>query len=352
MEFRHLSAPRALLGALLFATTFSAFSTQAVQELLRKPVGKGAYEMAYSPTEQALYLATSQSRSLDKGGVVYRLDPTTLEVTQVIHNDIKPFGATINTKTNTLFFGNTTNGAVTAIDAKTAEVKGRLVLDPTKRSETARPLQPRELTVDEVTNTVYIGGLGKESVVWVVDGETLTLRATITGLGKMNTGLALDSAAKRLYTANADGEFITIDTANNSVVSRKKLLDDGQQHMFLNLALDTANHRAFVTDSKQAQLLVVDTRNGNVMHKIDAPKSLAVLFNPARNEVYVTHREAGTVSIIDAKSYKVVKTVETPTHPNSLALSPDGKTLYVSVKQASSRQKEATSPDDVVRIAL
>ena len=352
MEFRHLSAPRALLGALLFATTFSAFSTQAAQELLRKPVGKGAYEMAYSPTEQALYLATSQSRSLDKGGVVYRLDPTTLEVTQVIHNDIKPFGATINTKTNTLFFGNTTNGAVTAIDAKTAEVKGRLVLDPTKRSETARPLQPRELTVDEVTNTVYIGGLGKESVVWVVDGETLTLRATITGLGKMNTGLALDSAAKRLYTANADGEFITIDTANNSVVSRKKLLDDGQQHMFLNLALDTANHRAFVTDSKQAQLLVVDTRNGNVMHKIDAPKSLAVLFNPARNEVYVTHREAGTVSIIDAKSYKVVKTVETPTHPNSLALSPDGKTLYVSVKQASSRQKEATSPDDVVRIAL
>lgn len=351
MQLPHLSAPRALLGALLFATTFTAFSSQAAQELLRKPVGKGAYEMAYSPTEQALYLATSQSRTLDKGGVVYRLDPTTLEITQVIHNDVKPFGAAINTKTNTLYFGNTVNSAVTAIDAKTAEVKGRLVLDPTKRSETTRPLQPRELAVDEATNTVYIGGLGKESVVWVVDGETLKLRATITGLGKMNTGLALDAAAKRLYTTNADGEFITIDTANNSVVSRKKLQEEGE-HMYLNLALDTANHRAFVTDSKQAQVLVVDTNNGNVTHKIDAPKSLAVLFNPARNEVYVTHREAGSVSIIDAKSYKVVKTVETPTHPNSLALSADGKTLYVSVKQASSRQKEAASPDDVVRIVL
>jgi len=56
--------------------------------------------------------------------------------------------------------------------------------------------------------------------------------------------------------------------------------------------------------------------------------------------------------VIDAKSYNVVKTFDTPTHPNSLALSADGKTLYVSVKQASTREKEATQPDDVIRIAL
>lgn len=48
--------------------------------------------MAYSQQENALWLATSQSRKLDKGGVVYRLDPVTLEVTQAIHNDLKPFG--------------------------------------------------------------------------------------------------------------------------------------------------------------------------------------------------------------------------------------------------------------------
>ena len=43
----------------------------------------------------------------DKGGVVYRLDPVTLEVTQAIHNDLKPFGATIDNATQTLWFGNT-----------------------------------------------------------------------------------------------------------------------------------------------------------------------------------------------------------------------------------------------------
>ncbi|HBD2759841.1 TPA: YncE family protein [Escherichia coli] len=354
MHLRHLFSSRLrgslLLGSLLVA---SSFSTQAAEEMLRKAVGKGAYEMAYSQQENALWLATSQSRKLDKGGVVYRLDPVTLEVTQAIHNDLKPFGATINNTTQTLWFGNTVNSAVTAIDAKTGEVKGRLVLDDRKRTEEVRPLQPRELVADDATNTVYISGIGKESVIWVVDGENIKLKTAIQNTGKMSTGLALDSKGKRLYTTNADGELITIDTADNKILSRKKLLDDGKEHFFINISLDTARQRAFITDSKAAEVLVVDTRNGsNILAKVAAPESLAVLFNPARNEAYVTHRQAGKVSVIDAKSYKVVKTFDTPTHPNSLALSADGKTLYVSVKQKSTKQQEATQPDDVIRIAL
>ncbi|MCK2211964.1 YncE family protein [Escherichia coli] len=353
MHLRHLFSSRLrgslLLGSLLVA---SSFSTQAAEEMLRKAVGKGAYEMAYSQQENALWLATSQSRKLDKGGVVYRLDPVTLEVTQAIHNDLKPFGATINNTTQTLWFGNTVNSAVTAIDAKTGEVKGRLVLDDRKRTEEVRPLQPRELVADDATNTVYISGIGKESVIWVVDGENIKLKTAIQNTGKMSTGLALDSKGKRLYTTNADGELITIDTADNKILSRKKLLDDGKEHFFINISLDTARQRAFITDSKAAEVLVVDTRNGNILAKVAAPESLAVLFNPARNEAYVTHRQAGKVSVIDAKSYKVVKTFDAPTHPNSLALSADGKTLYVSVKQKSTKQQEATQPDDVIRIAL
>lgn len=353
MHLRHLFSSRLrgslLLGSLLVA---SSFSTQAAEEMLRKAVGKGAYEMAYSQQENALWLATSQNRKLDKGGVVYRLDPVTLEVTQAIHNDLKPFGATINNTTQTLWFGNTVNSAVTAIDAKTGEVKGRLVLDDRKRTEEVRPLQPRELVADDATNTVYISGIGKESVIWVVDGENIKLKTAIQNTGKMSTGLALDSKGKRLYTTNADGELITIDTADNKILSRKKLLDDGKEHFFINISLDTNNQRAFITDSKAAEVLVVDTRNGNILAKVAAPESLAVLFNPARNEAYVTHRQAGKVSVIDAKSYKVVKTFDTPTHPNSLALSADGKTLYVSVKQKSTKQQEATQPDDVIRIAL
>lgn len=55
MHLRHLFSSRLrgslLLGSLLVA---SSFSTQAAEEMLRKAVGKGAYEMAYSQQENAL----------------------------------------------------------------------------------------------------------------------------------------------------------------------------------------------------------------------------------------------------------------------------------------------------------
>ncbi|ORJ23128.1 hypothetical protein BS639_01680 [Rouxiella silvae] len=336
-----------LLTSLLFSSSLLANSQISVE---RKAVGKGVYELAYSASQNALFVASSQGRQ-EKAGVVYRLDPVSLAVNQSITTTLKPFGMALNNTTNTVFLGNTTSSAVTSIDAKTNQVKKELVLDSRPRTEKERPLAPRELVVDEATNTLYVGGLGKESVIWVVDGENLTLRHTIEGVGKMATGLAIDTKASRLYVTNGDGEFITLDTKTNKVISRVKI-DNPGEHFYLNLSLDTAKHRAFVTDSQEANVLVLDTQSGKVLHKIAVPGSLAVLFNPARNEVYVTHRDAGKVSVIDAESYKVLETLDMPTHPQSLAISPDGQTLYVSVKQESSRKKEATSPDDVVRVTF
>ncbi len=64
--------------------------------------------MAYSQQENALWVATSlESFAGQRRGGIYRLDPTTLDVTQIIHNDLKPFGAAINHATGTLWFGNT-----------------------------------------------------------------------------------------------------------------------------------------------------------------------------------------------------------------------------------------------------
>ena len=46
-------------------------------------------------------------------------------------------------------------------------------------------------------------------------------------------------------------------------------------------------------------------------------------------------------------------TIVAPKHVHNMAWGDaDGKTLYVTVKQKSTRQQEATQPDDVIRIAL
>ncbi|MEN4700278.1 YncE family protein [Pantoea agglomerans] len=342
---------RTLRPLLLATALFSASGWLAVQaEDLNQAVGKGVYELAVSPKDNALFVATAQNSSGD-GGTVFRLDPATLAVQQSINTELKSFGAAINPQTNVLYIGNTVNGSVTAIDASSGKVLNTLVLDSRKRSETVRPLQPRQVAVDAKTNRVYITGLGPQSVVWVVDGSTLKLVSTIPNTGKMGTGLAVDSDAQKVYVTNGDGELVTINARTNAIEKKQKI-DGDKEHFFLNIALDTRGQRAFLTDSKQAQVLVVDLRNQQVIQRIDVPESLAVLFNGDRNELYVTHRKAGEVSIIDASSYKVKRTVKTPALPNSLALSADGKVLYVSVKQPGSRKAPPKNPDSVMRIAL
>lgn len=342
---------RTLRPLLLATALFSASGWLAVQaEDLNQAVGKGVYELAVSPKDNALFVATAQNSSGD-GGTVFRLDPATLAVQQSINTELKSFGAAINPQTNVLYIGNTVNGSVTAIDASSGKVLNTLVLDSRKRSETVRPLQPRQVAVDVKTNRVYITGLGPQSVVWVVDGSTLKLISTIPNTGKMGTGLAVDSDAEKVYVTNGDGELVTINARTNAIEKKQKI-DGDKEHFFLNIALDTRGQRAFLTDSKQAQVLVVDLRNQQVIQRIDLPESLAVLFNGDRDELYVTHRKAGEVSIIDASSYKVKRTVKTPALPNSLALSADGKVLYVSVKQPGSRKAPPKNPDSVMRIAL
>ncbi|MFJ2601915.1 YncE family protein [Pantoea agglomerans] len=342
---------RTLRPLLLATALFSASGWLAVQaEDLNQTVGKGVYELAVSPKDNALFVATAQNSSGD-GGTVFRLDPATLAVQQSINTELKSFGAAINPQTNVLYIGNTVNGSVTAIDASSGKVLNTLVLDSRKRSETVRPLQPRQVAVDAKTNRVYITGLGPQSVVWVVDGSTLKLVSTIPNTGKMGTGLAVDSDAQKVYVTNGDGELVTINARTNAIEKKQKI-DGDKEHFFLNIALDTRGQRAFLTDSKQAQVLVVDLRNQQVIQRIDVPESLAVLFNGDRDELYVTHRKAGEVSIIDASSYKVKRTVKTPALPNSLALSADGKVLYVSVKQPGSRKAPPKNPDSVMRIAL
>ena len=340
---------RSLLLPVIVATSFSSFANDV---FLRKPLSKGVYELAVNPQDSSVWVASSQGAKTDKGGIVYQLEPSTLEPTLVVHNDFKPFGVAINNQTQTLWLGNTVNSALTTIDTRTGDVKKRLILDDRQRSESVRPLQPREIAIDEKTNTVYISGIGKESVIWVVDGTTVKLKDTIKNTGPVGTSLALNSDEKRLYTTNGNGELIVIDTEKNKIISRSQLQDDGKEHLYLNTSLDKKNHQIFVTDSKEPEMLVVNTIDGKIIKKISVPESLSVLVNPARNEVYVTHRQAGKVSVIDATTYEIKKVFNTPVHPNSLALSADGNTLYVSVKQESSRQKEATQPDDIVRISL
>jgi YVTN family beta-propeller protein len=57
------------------------------------------------------------------------------------------------------------------------------------------------------------------------------------------------------------------------------------------------------------------------------PRSIAI--TPNNEKVYETNTVSGTVWVIDAETYAVLKGIQVGTEPMGCALTPDGKKLYV-----------------------
>ena len=189
-------------------------------------------------------------------------------------------------------------------------------------------------------------------MIWVVDAETLKLKKTIKNAGQWVTGLLWSEQTDRIYAANGGGEILAINPHSNKIEKRWKPLG-GKPALLLNLAEDKATGRLFVTDNSKAKTtLVLNIHTGEVLKQLDVGDSLAVKFNAKRNELYITQRESGKLLSLDATTYAVKQSWDLPPNPNSLLLSADGQTLYVTVKQAFNKDHSTNGPDSVVRIAL
>lgn len=77
---------------------------------------------------------------------------------------------------------------------------------------------------------------------------------------------------------------------------------------------------------------------------------MGILLDAKRKRLYVTNREAGTVTSYNSDTYKPLKTYSVPTHPNSLALDAKKNVLYVTLKNGDNEAKG--SPESVARIQL
>ena len=66
------------------AAAVKPVNTQLTQRIL----GDGLYELAYSPAEKALFIASAQGFKNVNGGMIYRLDPVTLATQGETHTDL------------------------------------------------------------------------------------------------------------------------------------------------------------------------------------------------------------------------------------------------------------------------
>lgn len=335
-------------GASATATGTPAAAVTQSAQLQKNALGDGLYEMALTPDGRALYVASAQGFKDVQGGAIYKLDPATLKVLGITHTDLKNFGVAMDPQGKTLYVTNSLDGGVSALDIASGKITGRLLFS--ERNEKGFPYGAREILWHD--GQLFIGGVADPGVIWVVDAKTLKLKKRINNAGKWVTGLHYSAQTQRLYAANGGGEILVINPRSYAIEQRWQPLGE-KPALLLNLAEDKQGGRLFVTDNSKAKTtLVLDIRSGKLIKQLDNGDSLAVKYNPQRQELYLTQRESGKLLILDAHSYATKRSVSLPPHPNSLLLSADGQTLYVTVKQAFNKDGSTQGSDSIVRVPL
>lgn len=316
---------------------------------LRKDLAYGIYQTVYSPFDKSLYVASAERAPSVRGGVIYKLDPVTLDVKGTIYTDESNFGLTTNASGDILYVTNSLAAAVTKVELKEDGGVERVRFSNTSYDDTK--MGPRTIRHDPQQGRVYVGAVGAPAVIWVLNDSTLELIDTIENAGKWVTGLLVDSASHRLYAGNGDGEVMVVNTQTNKIEHRWKPAGV-KPALLLNFALDSSRQRLYVTETKeQKTVYVLDARDGTLLQELPVGDAMDILYNADRDELYLTHREQGKVSVLDGASYAVKAQYNLPDNPNSLELGPDSQ-LYVTVKAPFTPQYKASKRESVVRIDL
>lgn len=313
------------IGTALLLTAAPALAQRGASIGQSAKIGTGLYEIAASPSTGTVYVAAAGSGrgASATPAAVYVLDGRTLTVTKKFDVSAAPaYGLGFNDKTQTLYTSNTRSGSVSAIDVKSGKI-----------TEIKTPADPqghlRELAVDEANNVVYVSSFGDQGKLWIIDGKTNTVTKVIDNVGNGTSGLALDPTGKRLFLTNMNAnEVAVLDTATGQVTARYPA--GGERPS--NLAFDAASGHLLVANQSGTVTVLDTTAGGKVLNTVTTGAgTLDVELNPVTGMAYAANRSAGTVSVIDAKTYAVVATLPTGT-ANTIAVDSKSGLVYVTNK--------------------
>lgn len=371
-----LSAAAIVVATLAACGTQTSSSTVASQpraavyvpikaeQVTREAIAKGVYELVYSPRQNAVFVATSGGwgEQADPARIL-RLNPETLAVEAEIPLRRKAFGLALDDTAQRLYVGNTVDTSLTVVDLATQREVAVIQLEEKVKGADGKERYARDLrqlVVDPDKHRVYVAAHAFDagSVLYVVNTDTLQIEKRIDGLGNAKApGIWLDAANDRLFISNLLGEILTIDTCRLEIAKRFKT----EIEQPLNMALDAASNRLFVTDqgleflrnymAKSVpgyqsngtgnRVVVLNADTGAVQASFPTGEGpLQLWLDSERKRLYVTNRGAGTVGVHDSDTYALLDTIAVPTHPNTLAQDAKHNVLYVSIKNGEGDPKE------------
>jgi YVTN family beta-propeller protein len=184
---------------------------------------------------------------------------------------------------------------------------------------------PEEFSLSKDGRLLYVSNedVKTASVINIATGKV----EHIVSVGQEPEGVATAPDGKRLYvTCEAGGDVYVIDAVGYTTVGHFKVNVRPRSMDFLPGA-----GVGFIPSESTGELNVIDTVNLDVLKVItlppgSRPMSVKVAINGRK--IYVSNGRAGTVSVLDSRTYELLNTIKVGVRPWGIALSPDGKFLY------------------------
>lgn len=147
-------------------------------------------------------------------------------------------------------------------------------------------------------------------------------------VGQKPHGVAINSAAKRLYVVNHDSDTLTAIDSQTYAVVKAVPGGDGPN----GVAYNPANNLIYIAARNTNKVRVLRASNYTLVAKIavgSLPNGIAV--NATTNRVYVANYGSGTVSVINGATNKVIQTLSVGVEPAQVAVNPLTNQVFVSL---------------------
>jgi len=180
---------------------------------------------------------------------------------------------------------------------------------------------------------------GHPGTITVIDPKSDSAIATINGGRELEFAVA-DGSGHLYVNGAGQQEVLSIDTRVNQVTARWPVPECTNPH---GLAMDTANHRLFVSCLNNV-LTVVNSDSGAVVAQLPIGSGTdGAAFDPKRKLVFSSNGKDGTLSIIqerDPQSFVPVGTIKTTVSARTMGIDPQTGRLYIAA--ASTEPATAT----------
>jgi DNA-binding beta-propeller fold protein YncE len=293
--------------------------------LSSEKLSPGLYQLGISEKSNAVFVTSAVGRPPVKTSEILKLDPETLKVVaRGKPADAKDggvhavYGLGVDDAKGTVWVTNTRQNTVA--------VYKQSDLSLVKQFEPGLAQHARDVKIDEKNGKAYVSQVGEPEVA-VFDTNTLEklpsvkIESKVRGEKFSPASIDFDPASGKVFVISlSTNEVAIIDSVAGKV---DKVLPVKGGLSTIGIAYDAADDRIFVAGQGSDNLLILDGKTGETLHNVAVGAgSLNVTFEPVKKHAYVSSRDAGTVTVVDANG-KIVANL--PVAPFANHVVADGK---------------------------